>query len=127
MNKNMNLGKLKIRFIKSHYIATFFLISLASALLYLTVDNNIVREEESKEDNRETTKEGNDIVAAGSEEVWCDLFSGKWIYDDVSRPLCDEERCSFMIGDYACKKYGRKEFEYQKWRWQPHHCDLPRF
>ncbi|KAG6437050.1 hypothetical protein SASPL_101957 [Salvia splendens] len=95
----MNLGKLRIRFIKSHYIATFFLVALAGAILYLTVDNNVVREEESKEENRETTKEGNDVVAAGNEEARCDLFSGKWIYDDVSRPLYDEEKCSFMIED----------------------------
>ncbi|XP_057808206.1 protein trichome birefringence-like 34 [Salvia miltiorrhiza] len=131
----MNLEKLKI-ILKSHYIAAFFLIALASALLYLTVDNNgvIVREEESQQENlaallkdRETTKNRDDDVVAAANGTRCNLFSGKWIYDDVSRPLYDEERCSFMLGDYACKKYGRKDSEYQKWRWQPHQCDLPRF
>ncbi|XP_023749965.2 protein trichome birefringence-like 34, partial [Lactuca sativa] len=57
----------------------------------------------------------------------CDLFNGSWVYDNKSRPLYNEKECSFMADDYACHKFGRKDFEYQFWRWQPHGCDLPRF
>ncbi|XP_059668067.1 protein trichome birefringence-like 34 isoform X1 [Cornus florida] len=32
-----------------------------------------------------------------------------------------------MRDDFACEKYGRKDLNYQSWRWQPHQCDLPRF
>ncbi|XP_057472466.1 protein trichome birefringence-like 34 [Actinidia eriantha] len=32
-----------------------------------------------------------------------------------------------MFDDLACEKYGRKDLNYQHWRWQPHGCDLPRF
>nr|XP_043621358.1 protein trichome birefringence-like 34 [Erigeron canadensis] len=60
----------------------------------------------------------------------CDLFSGKWVpsgdnYD--SYPLYKELECPYIFGDFACRKYGRMDFNYQKWRWQPHSCNLPRF
>ncbi|KAL2901893.1 Protein trichome birefringence-like 34 [Bienertia sinuspersici] len=32
-----------------------------------------------------------------------------------------------MSDQLACEKFGRKDLSYQYWRWQPHHCDLPRF
>ncbi|VFQ71183.1 unnamed protein product [Cuscuta campestris] len=57
----------------------------------------------------------------------CDLFSGRWVYDNKSYPLYREGECSFLADDFACEKYGRKDLLYQHWRWQPHHCHLPRF
>ena len=56
----------------------------------------------------------------------CDLFSGKWVFDNQSYPLYKEQQCSFMSDQLACEKFGRKDLGYQNWRWQPHHCDLPR-
>ncbi|XP_026412175.1 protein trichome birefringence-like 34 isoform X1 [Papaver somniferum] len=58
----------------------------------------------------------------------CDLFSGKWVYDNsTSYPLYSEKQCSFMSDELACEKFGRKDLSYQNWRWQPDQCDLPRF
>ncbi|OIT31757.1 PREDICTED: protein trichome birefringence-like 34 [Nicotiana attenuata] len=57
----------------------------------------------------------------------CNLFSGSWVFDNVSYPLYKEQRCSFMTDDFACHKFGRKDSKFQHWRWQPHDCDLPRF
>lgn len=57
----------------------------------------------------------------------CDLFSGRWVFDNESYPLYKEKQCSFMSDQLACEKYGRKDLSYQYWRWQPYHCDLPRF
>ncbi|KAL3717002.1 hypothetical protein ACJRO7_008562 [Eucalyptus globulus] len=57
----------------------------------------------------------------------CDLFSGRWVYDNVSYPLYKEKECSYMSEQHACEAYGRKDLRYQQWRWQPHGCDLPRF
>lgn len=56
----------------------------------------------------------------------CNLFSGKWVYDDVSYPLYREGKCALMEEDFACERYGRKNLTYQNWRWQPHHCLLPK-
>ncbi|KAF6146921.1 hypothetical protein GIB67_036640 [Kingdonia uniflora] len=57
----------------------------------------------------------------------CNLFAGKWVFDKVSYPLYSERTCTFMSDQLACEKFGRKDLSYQNWRWQPHHCDLPRF
>ncbi|KAI3853204.1 hypothetical protein MKW92_009565 [Papaver armeniacum] len=57
----------------------------------------------------------------------CDLFSGKWVYDNSTYPLYSEKQCSFMSDQLACEKFGRKDLSYQNWRWQPDQCDLPRF
>ncbi|XVF08334.1 hypothetical protein REPUB_Repub06bG0217700 [Reevesia pubescens] len=57
----------------------------------------------------------------------CNLFSGKWVYDNKSYPLYKERECTFMSDQLACEKFGRKDLNYQFWRWQPHQCDLLRF
>ncbi|PKA67115.1 hypothetical protein AXF42_Ash004607 [Apostasia shenzhenica] len=57
----------------------------------------------------------------------CDFFSGRWVYDNVSYPLYDEGSCPYMSDQLACKKHGRPDEEYQKWRWQPHGCNLKRW
>ncbi|XP_058734462.1 protein trichome birefringence-like 34 [Vicia villosa] len=57
----------------------------------------------------------------------CDMFSGKWVFDNESYPLYKEQECKFMSDQLACEKFGRKDLSYQNWRWKPHHCDLPRF
>ncbi|KAF5931021.1 hypothetical protein HYC85_031894 [Camellia sinensis] len=53
--------------------------------------------------------------------------SGKWVFDNNSYPFYKEQDCTFMSDQLACHKFGRKDLSYQNWRWQPHHCDLPRF
>ncbi|EOA27204.1 hypothetical protein CARUB_v10023315mg [Capsella rubella] len=57
----------------------------------------------------------------------CNLFEGKWVFDNESYPLYKEEDCKFMSDQLACEKFGRKDLSYKFWRWQPHTCNLPRF
>ncbi|RZC91743.1 hypothetical protein C5167_027799 [Papaver somniferum] len=57
----------------------------------------------------------------------CDLFSGKWVYDNSTNPLYSWKQCSFWNDWYTCEKHGRKDVTYQNWKWQPEQCDLPRF
>ncbi|CAI8601119.1 unnamed protein product [Vicia faba] len=57
----------------------------------------------------------------------CNMFSGKWVFDNESYPLYKEQECKFMSDQLACEKFGRKDLSYQNWRWKPHQCDLPRF
>lgn len=59
-------------------------------------------------------------------EPECNLFSGKWVFDNTSYPLYKEKECKFMSDQLACNKFGREDLSYQNWRWQPDHCDLPR-
>lgn len=57
----------------------------------------------------------------------CNLFSGRWVFDNKSYPLYKERDCPFLLEEFSCEKYGRKDLMYQNWRWQPHDCNLPRF
>ncbi|KAG6758184.1 hypothetical protein POTOM_038521 [Populus tomentosa] len=57
----------------------------------------------------------------------CDLFSGRWVWDDSNRPLYEESECPYIQPQLTCQEHGRPEKDYQHWRWQPHGCDLPSF
>ncbi|KAL5720909.1 Protein trichome birefringence-like 35 [Ranunculus cassubicifolius] len=57
----------------------------------------------------------------------CDMFSGKWVYDNTSYPLYNEADCPYMSDQLACRKHGRKDLDYWNWRWQPHDCVLKRW
>ncbi|KAM0941217.1 putative PMR5 domain, PC-Esterase [Dioscorea sansibarensis] len=83
-----------------------------------------------------TTKTGNawgggmesvEVAGKGDDGETCDLFSGKWVFDNLTYPLYSERECMFMSDQSACEKFGRKNLRYQNWRWQPKGCDLPRF
>ncbi|XP_057808517.1 protein trichome birefringence-like 34 [Salvia miltiorrhiza] len=103
-------------------IAAVFTAALAFAALYLTINTaHIVSPE-----NLVIFKE-REMVTKNGTISGCNLFAGRWVYDDVSRPLYKEGKCKLMEEDFACEKYGRKNLKYQNWRWQPHQCDLPMF
>ncbi|EPS74219.1 hypothetical protein M569_00538 [Genlisea aurea] len=70
---------------------------------------------------------GNDVVdvaskASESRTRRCDLFSGKWVFDNITDRLYDGKKCSFNEVKFVCLND-----THLKWRWQPHECDLPRF
>ncbi|KAL1188541.1 Protein trichome birefringence-like 11 [Cardamine amara subsp. amara] len=56
----------------------------------------------------------------------CDVFDGKWVWDE-SYPLYESKDCVFLDEGFRCSEFGRLDVFYTKWRWQPTHCDLPRF
>ena len=77
--------------------------------------------------NANTWSEEPTAVAEKNSEESCNLFSGRWVYDNTTYPLYSEKKCTFMSDQSACEKFGRKDLRYQNWRWQPHGCDLPRY
>lgn len=93
-----------------HSLIALFIAACIITGFFLTKDSKQMVEEDQKSSQND-----------------CDLFSGKWVFDDKSYPLYTEKNCSFMLDDFACEKFGRKDLKYQQWRWQPNDCDLPRF
>ncbi|XP_078162829.1 putative xylan O-acetyltransferase 10 isoform X3 [Carex rostrata] len=57
----------------------------------------------------------------------CDIFAGRWVYDEVARPFYAEEECPYIQPQLTCQTHGRPDTGYQHWRWQPNVCSLPSF
>jgi hypothetical protein len=55
----------------------------------------------------------------------CDLTNGTWVYDE-SYPLYTNGSCPFIDEGFNCKRNGRMDKNYMKWRWQPQDCEIPR-
>ncbi|CAI0406624.1 unnamed protein product [Linum tenue] len=56
----------------------------------------------------------------------CDLFDGEWVMDN-SYPLYKPGSCSLIDEQFNCILNGRPDKDYQKYKWKPHGCTLPRF
>ncbi|KAJ0983868.1 hypothetical protein J5N97_002224 [Dioscorea zingiberensis] len=100
-----------------------FLVSLFLALAIILFISITTKTDDGRGSGMESSKAA---AGKGGEET-CDLFSGKWVFDNSTHPLYSERECMFMSDQSACEKFGRKDLKYQNWRWQPHGCDLPRF
>lgn len=55
----------------------------------------------------------------------CDLSVGKWVYDQ-SYPLYDSN-CPYLSTAVTCQRNGRPDSGYEKWKWKPNGCSLPRY
>lgn len=112
----------------SFQVFTIILFAFVISVLYFTTKEDGTR---SRSSPSSLLTENHNVVRDTMEEVermsGCDYFSGKWVFDNQTYPLYKEKDCTFMSDQLACQKFGRKDLSYQYLRWQPYHCNLPRF
>ncbi|XP_024312636.1 protein trichome birefringence-like 38 isoform X3 [Brachypodium distachyon] len=65
-------------------------------------------------------------ASAGSSSSSCDLFQGRWVAD-ASYPLYNTSSCPFLPDVFDCRRNGRPDDTYLKFRWSPAACRLPTF
>ncbi|MCO5557843.1 hypothetical protein L7F22_011415 [Adiantum nelumboides] len=56
----------------------------------------------------------------------CDLSVGTWVEDD-SYPFYHPGSCPFVDESFNCQQNGRPDSKYNRWRWAPRDCNVPRF
>ncbi|WVZ69723.1 hypothetical protein U9M48_018462 [Paspalum notatum var. saurae] len=56
----------------------------------------------------------------------CDVYDGEWVVDDAAAagyyPLYDAAECPFLSDQVACRRNGRPDSGYERWRWRPRGC-----
>ncbi|KAL5995433.1 hypothetical protein ACLOJK_025495 [Asimina triloba] len=55
----------------------------------------------------------------------CNVFDGRWVEDD-SYPLYPAGSCPHIDESFNCVLNGRPDHTYQKLRWKPNGCEIPR-
>ncbi|XP_062211019.1 protein trichome birefringence-like 6 [Phragmites australis] len=73
---------------------------------------------------QETTMSKMDL--ARRDAARCDVYDGSWVFDE-SYPIYTSDSCPFIDEGFSCEANGRVDLSYMKWRWQPKHCNVPRF
>lgn len=56
----------------------------------------------------------------------CEFFDGEWIKDD-SYPLYKPGSCKLIDEQFNCISNGRPDKDFQKLKWKPKKCSLPRY
>ncbi|KAG2683293.1 hypothetical protein I3760_10G025400 [Carya illinoinensis] len=91
------------------------------------------KDEMSNHTTSQSKKESNgtnSVVTQGKDSLVkslmnCDLLDGEWVRDD-SYPLYKPGSCPLIDEQFNCISNGRPDKDYQKMKWKPKRCSLPR-
>ncbi|KAK9290610.1 hypothetical protein L1049_008781 [Liquidambar formosana] len=80
---------------------------------------------------KQSNESGSGVSAKQGKENWmeslvnCNIFDGNWVRDD-SYPLYKPGSCSLIDEQFNCIINGRPDRDYQKFKWKPKGCNIPR-
>ncbi|WVZ67181.1 hypothetical protein U9M48_016298 [Paspalum notatum var. saurae] len=85
--------------------------------------------DDDEEKQHHQGKEEGQVPVVPAAPPGCNLYQGQWTFDAAGErsPLYQESDCEFLTEQVTCMRNGRRDDSYQKWRWQPAGCDLPRY
>ncbi|WOL20703.1 protein trichome birefringence-like 2 [Canna indica] len=66
------------------------------------------------------------VKTKGADYAHCDIFDGRWVWDERNEPYYPPGSCPYIDGDFNCHNNGRPDSKFLKWRWQPYGCNIPR-
>ncbi|KAE8709962.1 Trichome birefringence-like 6 [Hibiscus syriacus] len=92
-----------------------------------TGDSSPVHVLEGQSQEQQSKDNGNEEPETMEEGRKCNIFEGKWVYDPIESPLYDSAMCPFFSDTVSCRRNGRSDKEYEKWRWEANECKIPRF
>ncbi|XP_020212653.1 protein trichome birefringence [Cajanus cajan] len=97
--------------------------SFNSSVKGVVANNNYTASLARKQSNGNNHSKGKDELMESM--IKCDFFDGEWVKDD-SYPLYKPDSCSLIDEQFNCIRNGRPDKEYQKYKWKPKGCSLPR-
>ncbi|XP_077234472.1 TRICHOME BIREFRINGENCE-LIKE 36 [Tasmannia lanceolata] len=106
------------------FLCFFIILTLSSNLIQHGFANSYL----GLEDLEWVEEKDDEVNVVQSQQTpWrkCNLSVGKWVYDE-SYPLYDSS-CPYLSSRVNCQRNGRPDSDYEKWRWKPHGCSIPRF
>lgn len=83
-----------------------------------TFSQNVMQQQQQQGEQHSMELMGNNNV--------CDMFEGSWVRDD-SYPLYRPGSCPHIDEPFNCFLNGRSDNMYEKFRWQPKNCNMPRY
>ena len=110
-----------------HKLYLFLLLSIFICLLHGTASEFEVNDDDDHDVFGSLLNEEDEVVMVQSgqkQNKRCDFSSGKWVFDE-SYPLYDSS-CPYLSTAVTCQKNGRPDSDYQKWKWKPTGCSVPR-
>ncbi|KAL0299064.1 UNVERIFIED_CONTAM: protein trichome birefringence-like 36 [Sesamum calycinum] len=109
---------------KLHRTSFLFLVFFCGCLSHSAESSRYDQEELQWLDDKDD--EINMVQSRHSALTTCDFSKGKWVYDQTY-PLYDAATCPYLSTAVTCRKNGRPDSDYEKWRWKPEGCSIPRF
>lgn len=108
---------------KFHLLSLFFFLNILLRLFHGECSSQLDLEDEpwlNEEDD-----EVDMVQSHNDSRNKCDFSIGKWVYDQ-SYPLYDIN-CPYLSAAVTCQKNGRPDSDYEKWKWKPQGCSIPRY